>query len=686
MTNIALASRTYGEGRIVLLTDRLGSSVGFKGTNSDYFWRRLLEWNGKKSPGNKISIAVVVNENVNYRSKIRRLRPIEFSEIDLQFISRGLLSQFDICYFIGLNDEVNSNVKDELQEFVDNGGGLLIENPNIKGPIEILENIDPIEVTSIQRPNLTSGYWTTKGLNSYFYDETAKLRFLSTIKYSALNSNWSVLITDNFNDSFSDVDLQNINAETTVYSEFGVSNLNKFVDGIILLEEEVSSSSSESSSSSSSFPIILQSESSSSSSGTLEEFDWSLCDNLVAFWNLDDDEPNSIIREQSNIFALTGQIFGALNINSRDLLVSGKLDQAISLDQNYQIKTLNTDLLNFSGNNSDEDFSIAFWFYPRSNSPSVLFDKGGDWIVACQNGSCSLTTIDENGAERIRTSTSSLVLNKWNFVVLSYNASLGLDGIKTYVNGHDRSFASFGISSYTKRKKLSSYLVMGNNLNLNASADIILDNVSIFDKALDNFESEILYNGGIGTKECEGIYNLDNSSSSSSAELSFSSSSSSNNSSSSSSIDSSSSSSLDSSSSSSIDSSSSSSSNDSNSSSSSSEGCLIIASGFGYSNYNGTYKQVGNLNGFGRYRNDNNIEIGYWVARGIGRFYIYPTGIYPDIQQGVYYSDNNEVNLNVTNWTEWLDPSLVGILGQATTGSSIVGLTQDAGVTTPTGC
>ena len=636
MSNVALASRLYGEGRIVVITDRIGAQWGGSGHNSDYFWRRLIEWNSKKNPGENIKSAIVLNDNTNYKSRIKNLRPIEFAQIDLQFISRGLLNRFDLLYFIGLPESISDESLNEITKFVNNGGGLLIENPNIVGNINVLSSIDSVNVESIQRPSLSSGYWTNAGIRSYFYDEQAKIRFFSKIPGSSFNNNWRLLVNNIPNNSFEEDGDQNIATDTSIYSEFGVSNFNKFVNGIVVLEEKTTESSSSSSSSE---------EQTSSSSSELNAVAWSLCDNLVANWNLDDNENNSIIRERNMNFSLNGELFSINGpLESQEASVDGKIKRSIDFTNDaLYIKTFENILLNFVSNNSDNPFSIAFWFFPITNDPCVVFDKGGDWLVNYQNGSIGVTLFDEDDRTRMCISEYTIKLNQWNFVVIGYD---GVDekGIKTYVNDKDISMATYSDNNYSKQKNILSSFFMGNNVDLNAKSTLLLDEVSIYNKKINDFESEVLYNKGLGVENCEGIYILESTSSSSSSSSSSESNSES------------------------LDSSSSSSSSHSYSDSD----ILLQGENFNNPDYNGWYYEQGFLNGKPLYRNSSNIEIAYRLSRGIWRYYMYPKGMFPDIDNEVLFANTSEVQESVITWNDWTPYYIECGIGQIILGGDCV--------------
>ena len=81
MIYVALASRKYGEGRVIIHTDRIGGVRTGHGENPKNFWRRMLEWASSKKSEETIKVGLVINSNVNSVNSIYSLNPIYVDRI-----------------------------------------------------------------------------------------------------------------------------------------------------------------------------------------------------------------------------------------------------------------------------------------------------------------------------------------------------------------------------------------------------------------------------------------------------------------------------------------------------------------------------------------------------------------------------------------------------------------------------
>jgi len=276
ITYISLAVREYGEGRICISTDRMGGFWTAHGLNEKSMWRNVLEWTGKKFPTENINIAVIESYDIETLSYISNLSPTSYKKIDLQYISNGDLSKFDVLYFIGLPSLVSNDALSKIETYVREGGGILIENPNRGGEnINILTSIENIYCSSSNRPIMSSAFWTETGTSHYIYSSGAKTYFYTTLELSAFSEDWDLLMSsaEVIQSSFRNPESETV-IETFAHasSEFGIGYVCGFSKGVVILEEwpiESSSSSSSSSLDSSSSSSSLDSSSSSSSSSSL---------------------------------------------------------------------------------------------------------------------------------------------------------------------------------------------------------------------------------------------------------------------------------------------------------------------------------------------------------------------------------------------------------------------------------
>jgi hypothetical protein len=275
---IALARRSYGEGRISIITDHIGGYESGHGVNSISFWVNLIEWTGQRKNKEKIKIGIIPSIETGFEKYLKTREKISFNRTSLQDISRKNLN-YDLLYFIGLPEKITLVAKNNIEEFVRKGGGVLIERPNVENSnINVIESIESVLCYSRQKNNYNFAYWTNDGINSNLYKDDVLVSFSSSLRKSDFSSEWEILMSNIKNDvvKSSDPFLETVQTVSNAISEFSVSFYNAMSHGIVILEEgDFSSSSSSSDLTSSSSSIDSSSSSSvdsSSSSTSLSSF------------------------------------------------------------------------------------------------------------------------------------------------------------------------------------------------------------------------------------------------------------------------------------------------------------------------------------------------------------------------------------------------------------------------------
>lgn len=77
---------------------------------------------------------------------------------------------------------------------------------------------------------------------------------------------------------------------------------------------------------------------------------------------------------------------------------------------------------NFQANNTQDGFSIAFWLFPTVfGSTRVVMSKNLEWTILQDSGGTITFTISGFST----TSASTMYLNQWNFVVVTYRTDTG---------------------------------------------------------------------------------------------------------------------------------------------------------------------------------------------------------------------------------------------------------------------
>jgi len=252
---VAMACRSYGEGRVLIHTDRLGAIQTGHGENDTAFWRNILDWTAKKSKEELIKVGLIINTKVHAAEKLHSVKPISITNISLYDLSVIDISSFDCLYMVGLPEGVTTDIADKIASFVESGKGLIIEYPNRGGEyINVLSSIESLYCYSSERPTKSLAYWTLDGINHDVYYEGAKVAFMSTLRQADFSTYWTILMTNVVN---------LVTTTTTTYgdgfhvlgqvsSEFGISYISAMQNGIVTLEQRMSSESSSSTMSSSS--------------------------------------------------------------------------------------------------------------------------------------------------------------------------------------------------------------------------------------------------------------------------------------------------------------------------------------------------------------------------------------------------------------------------------------------------
>jgi hypothetical protein len=525
---VSMACRDYGSGRIFINTDRIGGNYTGHGDNAVKFWRRILEWTSKKFPNELIKVGLVISSNPDSIDKINKLVPVTIKKLSVPDLATKDLSVYDCLYFTGLPSLVSSKVTLKIKTFVDNGGGLIIENPDrAQETINVLRSIEGIYCYSNQRLIDKSSYWTIDGGSHYVYQEGVTVEFMSTFRQSDFSNYWTILMSNVPNAvtiSTTTLMTQELDFDQSNGSEFGISYFSSMQNGIVTLQTGFASSTSSSSSSSSS-----TSSSSVDSQSSSSEYDqWNLCDNIVAEWKMNDASDSSIVSESKNNFSHYGFFKTGLNSDASTFSkhVTGKLNGALLLAASLgdRIETPINTSLNFTDGLNDLPFSVSFWINPSSlglNTTLLIKDTDGvklGWsVTSLSNYDIHFRLYGSNDIVSYRGRSApinTLISNRWQHIVISYNGigtSNPENGVSIYVDGRrvDNSTISNGLAYVRLNNPYSSFRMSSYVGGYNG----YMDQVVIFDKALSNREVEALYNRGNGTENCHGdIWNTSSSS------------------------------------------------------------------------------------------------------------------------------------------------------------------------------
>lgn len=197
---------------------------------------------------------------------------------------------------------------------------------------------------------------------------------------------------------------------------------------------------------------------------------------------------------------------------------NGNPNSAISLDGiNDYVKILNNSLLSFGAGN----FSVSFWVNKQissANSPGHSnsfgvnqWKTGGatpsqnEWSVSVAQGGTDDSPVFaiESGSSILKVaSTSELTISQWHHVVGVRNG----DQLKIYFDGNLNN--TFNIPANTIVNDNGNDLLIGANNNLNYFTKAYFDDISIYDRAINDNEVAELYlptSGNLCTANCTEI-------------------------------------------------------------------------------------------------------------------------------------------------------------------------------------
>jgi len=246
MTYVALAVRSYAEGRVLIHTDRIDGYQMGHGTNSKSFWRNVFNWTSKRFSREIINVGFLSYNN-NSGDKISTLEPISMRLMSLTDLATEDLSALDCLYFAGLPENVSEIVASNIEQFVREGGGLILESPdNGNENINVLSQIESVFCYSEQSPMENDAYWTLVG-NSHYIFNGVIMPFGVTLRESDFSGEWVILMSD----VPSTVTTTTLPPSQYEYNfgnrgdfEFAVAFVSSMQNGIAMLEAGSSSSSS----------------------------------------------------------------------------------------------------------------------------------------------------------------------------------------------------------------------------------------------------------------------------------------------------------------------------------------------------------------------------------------------------------------------------------------------------------
>lgn len=244
---IALAYKEFGEGKVLIHTDRLDGYLTGHAANSNEFWRKVLEFISGMSTQDFIKIGFVCVGDINYVNSISGISQTIVSKINYSDIGYINLNDFSCLYFAQLPEKTNVSINDKIMQFVVGGNGLIIETPNRTGEyINILQPMDDVLCYSSMPAPAKKSYWYVDGKANYIYDPSVNMAFMSSMLKTDFTSGWHFLMGSTPVDVASEVIVENGQVVTNVLSnvalsgksssEFQVSFLSTMKNGVVTIK------------------------------------------------------------------------------------------------------------------------------------------------------------------------------------------------------------------------------------------------------------------------------------------------------------------------------------------------------------------------------------------------------------------------------------------------------------------
>lgn len=213
---------------------------------------------------------------------------------------------------------------------------------------------------------------------------------------------------------------------------------------------------------------------------------------LVGYWNFD--EVNGTTANDSSGNGNTGTLVNGPTwttgkVGSGALSFDG-VDDRINAGSSSSLDNLHT----------TGGLSISLWINPRTsgeNGGGRIIDKdestSGTFYLA-MSGNTQLQFIKDGSTDLyIKTNTSSVSLNNWQHIALTWDGSTNASGVHIYVNGTETSYYT-QTNGVSLNPDASMNLLIGSNQYGNYSFDGLMDEVRIYNRALSASEISDIYN------------------------------------------------------------------------------------------------------------------------------------------------------------------------------------------------
>ena len=165
------------------------------------------------------------------------------------------------------------------------------------------------------------------------------------------------------------------------------------------------------------------------------------------------------------------------------------------------VEVADSDNLSFGNGTTDSPFSISAWIKPTSAPFRIVFK----WGTSTQEyyfqiaGGGKLQLILQDGVAYIgKNANTTISLNTWNHVLITYDGSSSANGINLYLNGNNDNFNNITSGTYTAMSNTTEPFLIGRYEGGSSSLGKI-DEVAIFNAELSASDVSIIYGTGTPT-------------------------------------------------------------------------------------------------------------------------------------------------------------------------------------------
>jgi len=222
MKYVTFASLRYKKGNYFLFCTRFNNRDVANASAPKEFIKRCLEMVSSRYSSEVLTVCSVANNVVDGTiPAVDNVRGVNVERAELADLSNpDFLSRFDCLILSGWRNTVSPFIQDNINEYVANGGGVILSDIRVSGEtISLLDTVAPVYCRP-EAEGIDQGIvlWTKEGKESYIYDAsffTLDLTIINKIRESDLSINWDLLSIHDTNYTLEEQTSDNAEVDTT---------------------------------------------------------------------------------------------------------------------------------------------------------------------------------------------------------------------------------------------------------------------------------------------------------------------------------------------------------------------------------------------------------------------------------------------------------------------------------------